>query len=775
MHRRDSAAGPALRAFAFVLALILLPASAGSAAEGTDTQPEPVLPEQLTESEVRDLVSRLSDDDVRALLIAQLDKVAQAQAESGAEASGGFEQSIADLHRRSIMMSDALPEVFGLGGFVVDQINTGRPVGYIWSALALMAVVFLGAALIEWLFRRLFTRLRGSRLEGEFRGSFDQACVAALDLLSEFVAIGVFALSAVLIYFALYDQHEPTNAAINAVFWSVILIRVINTVTRTLLSPGDAPSRLLPLDDEAARIAAHRIVTVGAMIVIVANVLNLLRRYQAPEGPLLATGAALSLAVVIMVIAMIWRDRTTVAATILPDGTQETAPASRAREVLAANWHILASCYVLGLWLLATITNLLTGESQQFPVIVSFCLLPGIPLVDWLARRGIARLCGESPEVPGAADSVQGEPSTVPTGDEHATAPNQSHPDSAGKAFEPVMVRNMRVILGLFVLILMANVWGFDLHDVAAASMSQRVADALFEIVVTVVLAWAIWGFVKTAITYYAPQEAIDVEQMVEGEAGGTGLSRAQTLLPLFRKFILVTLIVIVTLVVLSSLGVSIGPLIAGAGVVGLAIGFGAQTLVRDIISGAFFLADDAFRLGEYIDVGIAKGMVERISVRSFRLRHHNGPINTIPFGEVQKVMNYSRDWVLMKLEMRVPSDTDLEKLRKVVKKVGQQLIEDPDFGPNLLQPVKSQGVNRMDDDGAFVIRVKFMCKPGEQFVLRREVFRRVQEAFAANGIRFAPKRVMVDSAAEEPEQQVALAAVGAERPAGAKAQSDAR
>ena len=234
-------------------------------------------------------------------------------------------------------------------------------------------------------------------------------------------------------------------------------------------------------------------------------------------------------------------------------------------------------------------------------------------------------------------------------------------------------------------------------------------------------------------------------------------------------------LLVIVTLVVLSSLGVSIGPLIAGAGVVGLAIGFGAQTLVRDVISGAFFLADDAFRIGEYIDVGIAKGMVERISVRSFRLRHHNGPINTIPFGEVQKVMNYSRDWVLMKLEMRVPSDTNLEKLRKVVKKVGQQLMEDPDFGPNLLQPVKSQGVNRMDDDGAFVIRVKFMCKPGEQFVLRREVFRRVQEAFAENGIRFAPKRVMVDSGAEEPEQQVALAAVAAERPAGAKVQSDAR
>jgi small-conductance mechanosensitive channel len=145
-------------------------------------------------------------------------------------------------------------------------------------------------------------------------------------------------------------------------------------------------------------------------------------------------------------------------------------------------------------------------------------------------------------------------------------------------------------------------------------------------------------------------------------------------------------------------------------------------------------------------------------------LRHHNGPINTIPFGEVQKVMNFSRDWVIMKLEMRVPSDTDLEKLRKVVKKVGQAMMDDPVLGPNFLQPVKSQGVNRMDDDGAFLIRVKFMCKPGEQFVLRREVFRRVQEAFAESGIKFAPKRVIVDTRPESTDSQAVAAALAVEK-----------
>jgi small-conductance mechanosensitive channel len=97
------------------------------------------------------------------------------------------------------------------------------------------------------------------------------------------------------------------------------------------------------------------------------------------------------------------------------------------------------------------------------------------------------------------------------------------------------------------------------------------------------------------------------------------------------------------------------------------------------------------------------------------------------------------------------------------VKKVGQEMMEEPEFSDKFLQPVKSQGVYRMDDDGAFVIRVKFMSKPGEQFVLRREVFRRVQEAFAENGIRFAPKRVMIDAGQDVSEKQIAAAAIAAE------------
>ncbi len=226
-------------------------------------------------------------------------------------------------------------------------------------------------------------------------------------------------------------------------------------------------------------------------------------------------------------------------------------------------------------------------------------------------------------------------------------------------------------------------------------------------------------------------------------EGGGASASRLATLLPLFRNFVLLVILVTILLIVLMEMGVNVSPLFAGAGVVGLAVGFGAQSLVRDIFSGAFFLFDDAFRKGEYIDIGSVKGTVEKISVRSFQLRHHLGPLHTIPFGEIQYLTNYSRDWVIMKLKLRVTYDTDVERVRKLVKKLGIELLDDPVIGHNFIQPLKSQGVVEMQDS-AMIIRVKFMTKPGDQWLVRKKVYQEIRELFEREGIKFAHREVTV-------------------------------
>lgn len=191
----------------------------------------------------------------------------------------------------------------------------------------------------------------------------------------------------------------------------------------------------------------------------------------------------------------------------------------------------------------------------------------------------------------------------------------------------------------------------------------------------------------------------------------------------------------------------NVWPLITGLSVFGLAIGFGSQTLVKDIVSGLFFLLDDAFRMGEYIETSGAKGTVERISVRSVSLRHSRGAVATIPYGQIGKIQNHSRDWVIEKLVFRVDFHTDVEKVRKLFKRIGQEIAEDPELNADLLEPFKSQGIAEVED-GTLLIRGKFKAKAGRQFAIRKAVLSAVQAAFRDNGIRVVPKPMSISDEA---------------------------
>jgi small-conductance mechanosensitive channel len=193
----------------------------------------------------------------------------------------------------------------------------------------------------------------------------------------------------------------------------------------------------------------------------------------------------------------------------------------------------------------------------------------------------------------------------------------------------------------------------------------------------------------------------------------------------------------------LSALGVQIGPLIAGAGVVGVAIGFGSQTLVRDVISGVFYLLDDAFRVGEYIQSGNFRGTVESFSLRSVKLRHHRGPLFTVPFGVLGAVQNMSRDWVIDKQSVNVHFDADLDKIKRIIKQIGKELQANPEFAPDIIETLKMQGVEAFSDF-AITVRMKMKTKPGRQFTIRRRAMAMIKMAFAENGIEFAVPTVQV-------------------------------
>lgn len=279
--------------------------------------------------------------------------------------------------------------------------------------------------------------------------------------------------------------------------------------------------------------------------------------------------------------------------------------------------------------------------------------------------------------------------------------------------------------------------------------MHGDAAGRLISIMTVCLIGYVAYHAVRIGIDRRITEEG-PVPSTVPGDEGsGHGsASRLATLLPLVRNVILLAIVGTVLISVLMDLGVNIAPLFAGAGIVGIAIGFGAQTLIRDIFSGAFFLIDDAFRKGEYIEIGTIRGTVEKISVRSMQLRHHRGPLHTVPFGEIHQLTNYSRDWVIMKLPLRITYDTDVEKVRKHIKQLGQMLLDDPELGPKFLQPLKSQGVIQMEDS-AMILRVKFMTRPGDQWEIRKRVFQELHALFRREGIRFAHREVTVRFAGE--------------------------
>ncbi|MCP4691366.1 MAG: mechanosensitive ion channel, partial [Desulfobacterales bacterium] len=431
------------------------------------------------------------------------------------------------------------------------------------------------------------------------------------------------------------------------------------------------------------------------------------------------------------------------------------------QEKLADIWHIPAIAYTLLIGVFLEI-GILTGiEDLVNRLAYSFLIIPIFIGLDQLGRRLLSItfestvISLDSEEKPGEAPGEKSrEKSGQAPGRDDEAEPLEKKLD-VGR-FVSLIRRVYLILLAAVSVSVLFKIWGVGWGIGAAFSRGA------ISVMITGLLAYVGWEYLSAIIDRKLKEEMPDDDE--DMEEGGAGGSRIGTLLLLLKKTILVVIVVMVSLIALSAMGVDIGPLIAGAGIFGLAVGFGAQTLVKDILAGVFFLMDDAFRLGDYIEAGSQKGTVEHISDRALRLRHSRGPVITIPFGDLSSVKNLSRDYVIQKLRFRVPYDTDVDKVRKIVKKIYKEIRNDEEMGPNLLGKIKSQGVKELDDS-AMIMRVKFKSVPGEQFLIQREVLRRMQLKFKEAGLRFAHRNVTVYLPREEKEEAMGVDASPAKAP----------
>lgn len=528
---------------------------------------------------------------------------------------------------------------------------------------------------------------------------------------------------AVLAYILLeqwFDSGTTRDYLAVALLWAAVRWWITMWVVQALLRAREPELRLLPMGDACA-LALTRLAAVLLFLGIVAiSVMPVLLRAGLPipagqvavlfQGTLVAACGVLGLA--------IYR-------------RLEMGQASAGSRLLSqCFWFAAASVALVVVWLAWTVGALLLKFSIYHSLVWCFRIAAFAFIVD-----SVLGLSARS-----APDAAAGKAPPV-------------------AMWIPLAQRSIRVAAILAIGILFAELWLVEEFAIVERQAWEPVRRSLITAALTLVAGYVAWRYLHhwTEARLRAAVPMLGDED--DGEARPA--SRLTTVLPVLRILLGITIVVMAVLVALSQLGVNIGPLLAGAGVVGLAISFGSQALVRDIVSGIFFMTDDAFRVGEYIDTGKLKGTVEKITLRSVRLRHHNGQVHTIPFGQLTSITNFSRDWQTVKFNVRLARDTDVEKVRKTVKKIGMEMMQHPELGKELLQPLKLQGVADIADN-ALVFRVKFTARPTKPSWVQREALKRIYKVFGEKGIEFASSTITVQAAGGGPLPPEAAGAAAA-------------
>ena len=752
----------ALLVLGALLLLIVGPVSAANVAglvTAPKTEKEIQIPEKLSPGEVDAYLAGLSDEQARQVLARQLKQEAarNVKPDAAGHAAEGEEKSGHLFHEMTLGASLVVDQI---GSFfsaekegsvkweaTVNRLSGGKGPGHLLVTVLIgLGIIAVGVA-IERLVLRLTERIRQQIMTSVTLGRLQQLGYFISRLLLDALGIAAYMLTTFVLLMILFRQEDAGYWIVSVLLISSYYILVIIFFGRIIMSPTSQALRVLPLQDQDATFLYRWIIRISvvAAIFITPGIifLNAGRSEALYDLFFIVSGLSVS----ILMIAMIWQSRHRVAEAICAEAAEGVCVESSLRTKFARTWHYFAILYVVGSGTFWLVNVFLGSKGRIINLIASLFLIPIFIGLDQWVQRLLKIASGELPEVIDLSGDEKPETTPGPEEDEKANI----------KHFAPLIIRTFRFLLIVFLLFIVLELWGIDLP------LGRIFAADALKIIMVLILGFVIWEFVKTRIDRKLREEM--PEQDEDMEEGGAGGSRIGTLLMLLRKFVLAVMFVMVSLIILSNLGVNIGPLIAGAGVIGLAIGFGAQTLVKDIISGIFFLVDDAFRVGDYIETAGTKGMVEQISLRSLRLRHPRGPVHTIPFGGMGTVTNNSRDYIISKLDFRVRYDTDVDKVRKIIKKINKTIMKDEDMGPVMLGKLKSQGVRELDDS-AMVMRVKFKTVPGEQFVVRREVFRMMQEAFRENGIEFAHRNVTVYLPSEDKSSTSGAGQTGA-APAG--------
>lgn len=673
----------------------------------------------LSAPEIDDLIATLESQDARDRLIRNL-KGLRAVSKGEAAAPDADESGAADIlngRARIIgLISDRIEAVSAQlvagAGLLVDaprlldwaERQYTEPdkreiwLRVIWKVLLVIAAGFAGEFLLRVLLRRPRSAIEGQQLPSlVVRVPFLLARTVV-----DIIPIAAFG-GAAYIVLSLLDPGQVTRLVAIALINASVIARSVMAAARMLFAPRASNLRVLTLSDETANyfvIWTRRftnLVVYGYFLAEAALLLGL------PASGHSAVMKIIGLLLALLAVIFILQNRKNVGDSIR--GSQENG--SRGFQMLrrrfADVWHVLAIIYVFALYL-AWALEIRGGFEFVFEAtLLSLVIIVAAKLVMIGSHHAMEAGFGIKQET---MDRFPG----------LAFRANRYF------AILHYVINGVVLVLATFAIL---EAWGVNAFDWVGTPLGRRISGSVVSIALVSVLSILFWEMVASVIERY----------LSRGENGDGDISaRARTLLPLLRKASLIIIATIGGFIILSQIGVDIGPLLAGAGVVGLAVGFGSQTLVKDVITGLFILAEDQFAVGDVVRVSDKAGLVEAITIRTIRLRDLAGNVHTIPFSAVTTVENMTKDFSRYVFEVGVAYREDIDEVIQVLRDIGAEMQADEYYGALINEPLEILGLDSFGDS-AVVIKARFTTKPIKQWEVGREFNRRMKRKFDELGI----------------------------------------
>ena len=504
-----------------------------------------------------------------------------------------------------------------------------------------------------------------------------------------------------------YVDRVVVIAMLNA----TALFMLLQAVATMLASPSRPTLRLLAFDDSAAAALRQWTRILGALGIFGYAALEaglVFGLYPVVHDALLKL---LSLAIVICLCLIVFRHNAPVARWIRgqsetrPPGGHGRAALSGVRQRFASVWHVAVAFYLVSLWAVWALA--VPGGFRRMLRI--FVLSVIILVVARIVQRALLRTTARALRLrPAVAERYPGLEQRL-------------------GVYHPVLRGGVKFVVSFAALVLLAQAWGFDaIGWFSGAGVGAQLLSSAGNILIACLIALAIWEGVNAGIASHLRRLSAH-EQIARA-------ARIRTLLPMLRTALFIAILTVVALIVLSEIGVNIAPLLAGAGVVGLAIGFGSQKLVQDIITGLFLLLENAMQVGDAVTLGGLSGAVETLSVRTIRLRAVDGSVHIIPFSAVTTVTNMTRDFGYAMMEFRIGTNEEPDRITDLLRAVVAEMRKEPEWAGTIQGELEVFGLDRFLV-GSWVMQMRIRTTAGGRWGVAREINRRVKHRFDELGI----------------------------------------